>query len=162
MPKSCGKTRYWQEPWSPNQKLQWNMMSSNTDHVKNLHSRGNFGVHTQPVLYPLICSPKADLLFQGNAKAESNSIILWLSGACGHDDKDCDQATCLNIVQNTGPMVLVSLLESWCALGLSCTITWIIYDRMDMWPLKVLHSIIVSQNVDLQNAIPTKEASLRE
>ncbi len=48
MAKSCGKTRYWQAPWSPNQKVQWNMMSSNTDQVKDLRSGGDVGVRTQP------------------------------------------------------------------------------------------------------------------
>jgi hypothetical protein len=45
--KSCGKTRYCQEPWSPNQKVQWNMTSSNTDQVKDLRSRGYDSVYTQ-------------------------------------------------------------------------------------------------------------------
>ncbi len=45
--KPCNKTRYWQEQWLPNQKVQWNMTSFDTDQVQDLHSRGDFDVCAQ-------------------------------------------------------------------------------------------------------------------
>ncbi len=59
--KSCGKSRYWQEPWSPNHKVQWNMMSSNTNQVKDLRSKGDIGVHTQPVPYKIAVPKQTSL-----------------------------------------------------------------------------------------------------
>jgi hypothetical protein len=41
MAKPCFKTRYFEEPWSPDQNVQWNLTSTDTDMVQVLRSRGD-------------------------------------------------------------------------------------------------------------------------
>jgi hypothetical protein len=80
MAKSCGKTRYWQEPWSPNQKVQWNMTLSNTDQVKDLRSRGDDGVCTQLDPINLLFQSRPPLPRQHQSRIKLNDLE---SGACG-------------------------------------------------------------------------------
>ncbi len=47
MAKPCFKTRYFEEPWSPDRNVQWNFTLTDTDKVQVLHSRGDDGVRTQ-------------------------------------------------------------------------------------------------------------------
>jgi hypothetical protein len=47
MEKPCDKTKQLQEPWSPDQKVQWNLTTTDTDKVQVLRSRGDDGVRTQ-------------------------------------------------------------------------------------------------------------------
>jgi hypothetical protein len=47
MAKPCFKTRYFEEPWSPDRNVQYNLTLTDTDKVQVLHSRGDNGVCTQ-------------------------------------------------------------------------------------------------------------------
>ncbi len=159
MAKSCGKRRYWQEPWSPNHNVQWNMMLSNTEQVKDLHNRGDVGVRTQPDPMKLLFRSRPPLPRQRQSRI--NSMILCQVHT-SHDDKD----------KECGP----SNLPQYCiehGSKVSCELTWILMRTWFVlnrylnkfkfqWPQKLLHSIVIGQNVNIQIAIPTQEASLWE
>jgi hypothetical protein len=85
MAKFCGKIRYWQEPWLPNHKVQWNMTLSNTDQVKDLRYRGDVGVRTQPDPMKLLFQSRPPLPTQRQSRI--NSMILC-QVHMGHNDKD--------------------------------------------------------------------------
>jgi hypothetical protein len=83
--KSCSKTRYWQDLWSPNHKVQWNMTLSNTDQVKDLRNRDDVDVRTQSDPMKLLFQSRPPLPRQHQSRI--NSMILCQVHT-GHDDKD--------------------------------------------------------------------------
>ncbi len=159
MAKSCSKTRYWYKPWAPNHKVQWNMALSNTDQVKDLHNRGDVGILTQPDPMKLLFRSRPPLTRQPQSRI---NLMILCQVHTGHDDKD----------KEYGP----SNLPQYCTehgSKFSCELTWILMrawfvlyrylKKFELqWPLKLLHSIVVGQNVDVQIAIPTQEASFWE
>ena len=74
MAKPCFKTRYLEEPWSPEQNGQWNLTSTDTDKVQVLRSRGDDGYAYR--LHPI------ELVFQSRPplprqrQSRINSMIL--------------------------------------------------------------------------------------
>ena len=106
------KTRYWQEPWLPNHKVQWNMTLSNTDQVKDLHGRGDVGVHTQLDPMKLLFQSRPPLPRQHQSRI--NSMILCQVHT-GHDDKDkeCTPSNSPRYCTGHGSKV-------------SCELTWIL------------------------------------